>query len=299
MPSRPLEPLSSQQAAAQRLGAAWAALPAGGLRLELCEHVDSTNAELMRRCRAGQTEPLLLWALQQSAGRGRLGRSWLSAPPADGQPGALTFSLGLWLAPQDWSGLSLAVGLALAQALHPALRLKWPNDLWWQGCKLGGVLIETAQPGPAHAPPHAAVPGAPAARFAVIGVGLNLRCPPAQGLSTPPAALDALLGAVSAAQVLERVLPPLWAGVHAFARHGFAPLRQAWCALDALHGCAVTLSDGRSGLADGVDADGALRLRAAPNASGSLGTAAVLRVTSAEVSLRAAPAAPPTRAQPR
>ena len=69
----------------------------------------------MRRARAGRTEPVLLVAEQQTAGRGRLGRGWHS-----GAGDSLTFSLGLPLAPADWSGLSLAVGVSLAESLHPA-----------------------------------------------------------------------------------------------------------------------------------------------------------------------------------
>ncbi len=64
------------------------------------------------------------------------------------QTGAsLTFSLGLALAPIDWSGLSLAVGLAVAPSLHPGVRLKWPNDQWFDGRKLGGILFETVAVG--------------------------------------------------------------------------------------------------------------------------------------------------------
>ena len=106
---------------------------------------------------------VLLVAEAQTAGRGRLGRSWASQPGV-----SLTFSLGLPLAPADWSGLSLVVGVSVAQSLHPQLQLKWPNDVWLQDRKLGGILIETATtkattPGPAG-------PG----RQVVIGVGLNL-----------------------------------------------------------------------------------------------------------------------------
>ena len=85
-----------------------------GLTVEVLPEIDSTNTELMRRARAGQTDPVLLVAESQTAGRGRLGRPW------HGQTGdALTFSLGLMLRPQDWSGLSLAVGLSLARSLDP------------------------------------------------------------------------------------------------------------------------------------------------------------------------------------
>ena len=99
------------------------------LTVEVLKEVDSTNSELMRRARAGQTDPVLLVAESQTAGRGRLGRQW-HAQAGD----ALTFSLGLMLHPADWSGLSLAVGLSVVENLDPqgALRLglKWPNDIW-------------------------------------------------------------------------------------------------------------------------------------------------------------------------
>ena len=102
----------------------------------------------MRRARAGQLDPILLVAERQTAGRGRLGRTWVSAASSGQEPiASLTFSLGIALEPQDWSGLSLAVGLSLAQSLHPALQLKWPNDVWWKDRKLAGILIETASVG--------------------------------------------------------------------------------------------------------------------------------------------------------
>ena len=87
-----------------------------GFTVEVLPTVDSTNTELMRRARAGQSDPVLLVAEQQTAGRGRLGRAWRS------QPGdSLMFSLGLPLAPADWSGLSLAVGVSVAESLQPVL----------------------------------------------------------------------------------------------------------------------------------------------------------------------------------
>ena len=74
-----------------------------GFTVEVLPEIGSTNSELMRRARAGCMEPVLLVAEQQTAGRGRLGRGWAS------QAGeSLTFSLGLPLAPADWSGLSTA-----------------------------------------------------------------------------------------------------------------------------------------------------------------------------------------------
>ena len=114
--------------------------------VEVVAQIDSTNSELMRRGHGRDNPPTLLVALSQTAGRGRMGRVWQSEAHA-----GLTFSWGMHLAPTDWSGLSLAVGLALVEALDPdgqwGLRLKWPNDLCWQSAgsvrKLGGILIET------------------------------------------------------------------------------------------------------------------------------------------------------------
>jgi BirA family biotin operon repressor/biotin-[acetyl-CoA-carboxylase] ligase len=241
------------------------ALP--GFTVEVLPEVDSTNSELMRRARAGRLEPVLLVAERQTAGRGRMGRQWHSGAQATGQRGhALTFSLGLHLAPADWSGLSLAVGLSVAQSLHPDIRLKWPNDLWWHDRKLAGILIETANWGEASA-----------GRYVVIGVGINLQTPDATGLSTAPVGLRELLPGVDAAQALSSIAAPLVQTVQRFEAHGFAPLQRAFNARDALAQLAVTLSDGAQGVAQGVDATGALLLA---------GAQGLQRITSAEVSVR-------------
>ena len=236
-----------------------------GFTVEILPEVDSSNSELMRRARAGRTEPVLLVAERQLAGRGRLGRGWLSAPGD-----SLTFSLGLPLAPADWSGLSLAVGVSVAESLHPAVRLKWPNDLWVADRKLGGILIETASF------------GEPAgARQAVIGIGINVAAPAADGLSTPPAAVRELIRGIDAPQVLERIAPALVRDVLGFAQAGFAAFHARFDARDALRDRAVTLSDGTAGTAHGVGEDGALLVH----------TAAGLRaVGSSEVSVRPAAA---------
>lgn len=238
-----------------------------GFTVEVLPEVDSTNAELMRRLQAGRLEPCLLVAEHQSAGRGRLGRQWHGSRSAHG-PGTLTFSLGVPLAPMDWSGLSLAVGLSLAQSLHPDIVLKWPNDLWWRDRKLAGILIETVSAG------HA---GAGDLRYVVIGVGINIQCPLVSGLSTEPAGLVELLPGVDAARALACVVAPLVAVVKAFEQRGFAPFQAAFNARDALKQVAVTLSDGLQGVAHGVDRVGALQVQTAQG---------LQRVTSAEVSVR-------------
>ena len=238
--------------------------------VEILPEIDSTNSELMRRARAGQLDPILLVAERQTAGRGRLGRTWHSGITDAGAGGipALTFSLGLPLSPQSWSGLSLAVGISVAQSLHPSLQLKWPNDIWLNDRKLGGILIETATVNDS--------------RYAVIGIGINIAPREATGLSTPPAWLQEVQPGMDAAMALQRIAQPLVQAIQKFAQTGFAPFQADFHALDLLAGRAVTLSDSASGQALGVDAAGGLRVK---TASGVVQT-----ITSAEVSVRPAPA---------
>ncbi len=233
-----------------------------GLGIEVAAEIDSTNTELMRRARAASMAPVLLVAERQSAARGRLGRPWHS-----GEAGAaLAFSLVLPLAPRDWSGLSLAVGLAVAEALHPAIGLKWPNDLWWHDRKLAGILVETASSAPAHA-----------ARQVVIGVGLNIAAVAGEGFSTPPVGLRELLPGIDAPTALARIATPLVQAVKAFEQDGFAPLMARFNARDVLAQRPVRLSDGAEGVARGVGPDGALQVDTAHGRRA---------ISSAEVSVR-------------
>lgn len=254
-----------------------------GFTAELLASVDSTNTECMRRLRAGQSEPLLLVALAQTAGRGRMGRAWQSAGAELGA--ALTFSLALPLAPRSWSGLSLAVGLSVAESLQaqlpavgsrtPRIALKWPNDLWLQGGgeperKLGGILVETAS----LLEPKA---GGSVARWVVVGVGLNVAPRSSESLSMPAGCLHELDARWEAPAALGRVVEPLVSALQAFETHGFATLVPAFAARDALVGRVVRLSDGREGVAAGVRPDGALLVQS---------PAGQIEVSSAEVSVR-------------
>jgi BirA family biotin operon repressor/biotin-[acetyl-CoA-carboxylase] ligase len=233
-----------------------------GFTVEVLPEIDSTNTELMRRARAGRMEPVLLVAERQSAGRGRLGRGWVS-----GDHDSLTFSLGLPLAPVSWSGLSLVAGVSLAESLHPRIQLKWPNDLWLDDRKLAGILIETASFGE----------GREASRYAVVGVGINIAARDAAGLSTVPAWLQEVLPGMQAGEVLLRVAAPLVQAVQAFEAYGFAPFQARFNARDALRDRAVVLSDGTAGTAHGTGESGALLVHTA---------AGMHAVTSSEVSVR-------------
>lgn len=234
-----------------------------GFTVEILPQIDSTNSELMRRARTGRMEPVLLVAQRQTAGRGRLGRTWVSSAG-----GSLSFSLGLALAPADWSGLSLAVGVSLAESLHPRIQLKWPNDLWLSERKLAGVLIETASFGEGGGQ-----------RYAVIGVGINIVACEPPGLPVPPAWLQELLPGVLPGDALLRLAAPLVQAIQAFETMGFAPFQARFNARDALRDRAVVLSDGTTGTAHGVGEGGALLVHTARGMNA---------VTSSEVSVRPA-----------
>jgi BirA family transcriptional regulator, biotin operon repressor / biotin---[acetyl-CoA-carboxylase] ligase len=278
-----------------------------GLVVEVVAEAGSTNSVLLDRTRAPlasetgvqvrrsvesaafgsrETAPAacLLVAEHQSAGRGRQGRHWQAAPGA-----SLTFSLGLPLAAADWSGLSLAVGVALCEALaggspaDPQLALKWPNDLWLldepvdrlgAGRKLGGILIETVAAG--------------AQRHVVIGIGLNVAPFGAVDAHTGFASLHELHPALTAPQALARVALPLLRALRQFERDGFAAFAERFAALDLLCGRSVstTLTGVPEGVACGVSATGALRVR-----TGSGPGANIIDVSSGEVSVRLAAAA--------
>lgn len=244
-----------------------------GFTVEVLPSIDSTNSELMRRARAGLMEPVLLVAEDQTAGRGRVGKAWHSRR---GQ--SLTFSLALPMAPTSWSGLSLVVGVSLANSLHPDVRLKWPNDLWLHQRKLGGILVETASNGDARE----------GVRMVVVGVGLNVARPDVEAIADlggapsalpamAPAGLSEVLVGVTAGEVLALVAPTLAQDLQAFESQGFSAFAQRFAQRDALQGRSVQLSDGTRGTACGVSEDGALQVMTEQG---------MRNVTSAEVSVR-------------
>lgn len=240
-----------------------------GVSIEVVAQTDSTNTQLLQRARAGDASPTVMVALEQTAGRGRQGRRWHAAPGD-----SLTFSLALpWASPLGLagdagpalSGLSLAVGVALAEVLDPAVRLKWPNDLWLQGRKLGGILIEIT---PA---------GTTAQRVVVVGVGLNIAVssPVAEALVPPvsgptPVALAALQEVdplATAARVFERVVPALLRAWTLFSLSGWGAFAARFAQRDALLGEPVQLWQGADavgeGRAQGVDGQGRLLVHTA------------------------------------
>ncbi len=247
--ARPIELLDPERIA-QAMG------PAASRRLgpvEVVATTDSTNDCLRRRLAQGRVAgPQVLIAECQAAGRGRRGRGWVS-PFA----GGIWMSV-LWPLPHGIAtcgGLSLALGVAAVRALRGAglaqLGLKWPNDLLWQGRKLGGILVEFS--GEAEGPAHA-----------IIGIGINTSLPVAAGeaIDQPWVDLERAGGIHPGRNELAgRLLRELVEVLSVFERSGFAALRDEWVEYDALAGQPVRVESPAgpvTGHARGVDRDGAL-----------------------------------------
>ena len=209
----------------------------------MVERCGSTNDLLLKQ---NPEKPALIAAEEQTAGRGRRGRRWHSAPGA-----GITFSLGrrIHRPVRELAALSLVAGVAATRALrslgaHQAA-LKWPNDLVVDGAKLGGILVETR------------------GNHAVIGIGLNCR---------RDATLEAKVGrrlaylnnSVARNEVIRRIGVALVEAIDQFEKNGLDALRAEWEAMHAYAGqkLRVRLADGRtlSGTAAGLGADGSLQL---------------------------------------
>ena len=242
--------------------------------LDVQEVIDSTNMEALRRVEHGAGSGLVCTAEQQTAGRGRRGRQWVSPFGRN-----LYFSI-VWEFTQGAAaldGLSLAVGVAVAEALKgcdiPGVQLKWPNDLLYQGKKLGGVLLEM-------------VGDATGNCQVIIGVGLNVNMPvdAATEIDQVWTDLTTLAGDSASCgrnEILSSVLNELLPLLANFENTGFAPWRQRWQALDAHAGKAVVLSTAAqqiAGIALGVDDRGALRLETSLGVQSIFGGEISLRV---------------------
>lgn len=222
-------------------------------QLTLTIETDSTNTQALAAMQAGLGSGLFV-AEYQHAGRGRRGRQWVSPLGS-----SLCFSLA-WRfnsGAAALEGLSLAVGLALQQALLREgladIGLKWPNDLLVEGAKLGGILIELS--------------GDAAGECQVaIGIGLNVQLPEgvAERLDQPCTDLVTLGFNGTRTRILALVVTELIAMLERFEASGFAPLRSAWEAANAFRGREVALSAGSrryEGICLGVTDQGGLRLQ--------------------------------------
>lgn len=242
--------------------------------LDVVRSIDSTNTELLRHGAPDQGTRVL-FAEQQTGGRGRRGKAW-SSPLAAHLYVSLARRFDGSVA--RLGGLSLVAGIAVAEALRAQgfgmVRLKWPNDLVViDGAglrKLGGILVESAGGGRASA---------------VIGIGINVAMPEAQAktIDQPWTDLRMLAGGeVSRQRVAVAVLDALLPALALFDAQGLAPFLPRYAALDALRGRDVNVlrADGmRVAEALGIADDGSLRVRIAGSEQ---------RVHAGEVSVRVA-----------
>tara|TARA_B110000967_G_scaffold172884_1_gene184170 strand:+ start:1861 stop:2859 length:999 start_codon:yes stop_codon:yes gene_type:complete len=228
-------------------------------KIEVFQNIDSTNKYARELAENSSISGTVVMAEQQTAGRGRRGKNWVS-------PFAANIYLSMvWdfeQGAQALEGLSLAVGVAVKRALSTqgidAVKLKWPNDIYVEQKKLGGILLEMI--------------GDPAGQCTVIvGVGLNVSMPAKSGgeidqgwtdvsteLQRQPSAVTASRNELAAALVSE-IMPLL----STFQSQGFAAYRHEWQAADAFYGQAAVITTPKqsiAGIVKGVDANGALRL---------------------------------------
>ena len=217
----------------------------------------STNTLLLEQVGEGVPSGTVIVADRQTAGRGSRGRSWSGSAEA-----SLMFSI-LWSfpgGPERLSGLSLAVGVAVVQALEScgamSITLKWPNDVLYENAKLVGILIEL------HAEEEKST--------AVIGIGINLRQPEnigvAHAAALPAAALEQIVSELPERHILlARLLASLAETFDRFADGGFAVLREEWQARHAWQDKPVRLLRDnqveKEGICLGTDTDGALLIR--------------------------------------
>ena len=234
--------------------------------------VGSTNTILTERLRAGATAPELCTAEIQTEGRGRRGRRWIAGL---GQSVMLSVSWRFSPRSNEPSGLSLAAGAALAEALAAggfgSVMLKWPNDLVVGDRKLAGILVEASRSR------SGSVAG-------VIGVGFNLDLAPADSvrIDQPWTDFAREFGRVPARSwLVSQAANAILDACDQYRDHGLGPFAARWSERDALRGRAVrVLSGGASmeGVARGIDGDGALLVEH---------RAGVARCNSGEVTVRA------------
>jgi BirA family transcriptional regulator, biotin operon repressor / biotin---[acetyl-CoA-carboxylase] ligase len=191
-----------------------------GYRLRCYDSVGSTNEEAKCLARSGAPEGSVIWALEQTAGRGRRGRAWIS-PRGN-------LYLSLILRPDCSVGGAAQLGFVAALAVGGALRAleprverlgyKWPNDVLLNGRKIAGVLLESEM----------IAPGKPS--FVVVGVGVNLTASP-RGTEFPATSImEEGLGAVLPEAMLEAFIDHFQSWFATWRAEGFAPVRAGWLA---------------------------------------------------------------------
>jgi len=235
-------------------------------RVEGAEETGSTNDDARVLARRGAPEGTLVVAARQTAGKGRLGRAWVSPPGG----AYLSAVLRPPVAPAEAGPLALVVAVGAARGLETLgvrAEFKWPNDLLLEGGKLAGILLEMAAEGDL-------------VEWIVAGIGVNVRRPvraEPRAVYVSDVAQDARVADVAAA-----ALDGVAQAYREWLRGGFGPMVAEYEARSALTGTQVTVRDAlgtvrAAGTVAGVDAEGRLLV------DGESGTQAV---SSGEVTLR-------------
>jgi BirA family biotin operon repressor/biotin-[acetyl-CoA-carboxylase] ligase len=227
-----------------------------GFDLVRLDRIDSTNEEAKRRCAAGAADGSVVWAKEQTVGRGRRRRTWFSPP------GNLYFSVVVRphvpVAAAAQIGFVTALAAAEAVSLHlddsSAVACKWPNDVLIDGRKVAGILLESSMGGPS------------APDWLVVGVGVNIAWRPDDADILYPATTLALAGGAAAtpASVLEAFLVSFGRWRTTWERDGFAPIRTAWRRRAYGLGTPIDVrleAETLSGVFADLDEEGALILR--------------------------------------
>jgi BirA family biotin operon repressor/biotin-[acetyl-CoA-carboxylase] ligase len=221
--------------------------------IEAYEELDSTNAEARRRAEAGAGGPVWITAAVQTAGRGRRGRAWSTTKGNL----AATLLMTTDAPPVEAAQISFVAALAAADLADACLgegaaRLKWPNDVLIHGKKAVGILVESG-------------PRDDGRIWLAVGIGVNLAHAP-ENLERPATAFAEHMAAPppEPQAALEVLADRFEAWRAAWATQGFGPIAQAWTvrALGLGERCEARLPNRTlTGVAEGLDFDGALRLR--------------------------------------
>lgn len=224
-----------------------------GYGLKQFDTIDSTNEEARRLAQAGERGPLWIAAGEQTAGRGRRGRHWVS--PRGNLSATLLLDPGRPAG--ECAQLSFVAALAASDAVSAlapshSINVKWPNDVLAEGRKIAGILLESASSG-------GAAPG-----WLVTGIGINLAAHPPD-TEFPATSLPALGVTPPPVEDALRHLAASFAKWYEVWRlDGFAPIRDAWLARAAGLGTRLRarLQNGELvGVFEGIDMSGALLLR--------------------------------------
>jgi len=223
--------------------------------LEIHGVIDSTNEYLMSQIADGVPSGQICLAEQQTAGRGRRGRKWISPY---GSNIYLSIFWRFSLAPIELSGLSLVAGLAAVRALNclgvTEVGLKWPNDILWQERKLAGLLLEVI--GESGGPSQV-----------VLGLGLNTHMSNQQGenIDQPWVDLTNIPGGekIGRNQLAAELIHQLVNALKQFESSGLSPLLEEWQQQDLYHNKMIALQMGNRAIVGkhvGIDKNGALLL---------------------------------------